>query len=157
MKALLPVLSVISILSAQAGTGPDAQPVRLSQKRSVQTKAVICGVETNKTYPELPPVLVELSHLPVRATVWVEVKRSTLDATPALPVTVKSRFFLRRGTSGVLDVRGLHAICRPNGTWTMTVFMDNALGRVPLASTTFRTATPPPFSSPVSALPALPR
>ena len=118
LRLLVLVLALASIASAQA-----ALPVTEAAKpTTTKTTAVISGLDAAAPSQELSPVLIELNDLPERAAVWVQVQR--LDEKTTLPVTVKSEFFLRKGTRGVLTVPGLARRCGGEGTWSVEVVMS---------------------------------
>ena len=136
MKFSVLILAIVSIASVQASLLAPKDPFG-PLKQSQPTRALISGLEADCAHSELPPVLVELSGLPPKAAVWVQVRRID-PQTSALPTTVESRFYLRKGTEGVLSVPGLHRACRGEGTWTVEVLLSEGRGTTVLASKTFR-------------------
>lgn len=131
---LLTIVSALSIQTAFAALPAEASGTPAPDQK-MKAIAKISGLEADKVYNELPPVLVELAALPQQAAVWVEVERA--DTTPSSAVTVESRFFLRRDLRGVLSVPGLHRACQADGSWTMKVLASHRETTSTLASVTF--------------------
>ena len=129
------VIFVSASLPAALPRGGDA-PLSSLTVRAVKTKAVISGLE-HRVFRSLPPVLVELSNLPGRAAVWVEILRGHPGDGPLAGRAVSSKFYLREGGTGVLSVPGIHKACRSGGTYTLLVKMANARGTATLAQQTF--------------------
>ncbi len=139
MKGFVLSLSLASLVSAtlpaalpRVGTTTTTSVV----SRPVTTKAVISGLE-EKVLETLPPVLIELSNLPSRAAVWVEVKRGEPNDDRIAGKTVESKFYLRKDRVGILSVPGLHKACRAEGPWTVRVLMSDARGTTTLSRATF--------------------
>ncbi len=136
MKGLVLLLALAAASSASlTGALPEKKSSAPVLTEPGATKARISGLE-DKVYDAIPPVLVQLSNLPARAAVWVEVVRG--EAANGRPgKTVESKFFLRGKGTGVLTVPGIHKACRSEGTWTVRVVMSDARGRTVLSTTSF--------------------
>ncbi|MEO1834982.1 MAG: hypothetical protein ABGZ49_05755 [Akkermansiaceae bacterium] len=135
MKVL--TLSLAIALSSSATVPQPRQVIRPVEKAPISAvTAVLSGVDANEVYEELPPVLVELSNLPRRAAVWVEVKKGSSGGA-LRGVTVKSEIFLRRGGEAVLNVPGVESRCDSAGTWTVSVLVSDGEITTALAHTTF--------------------
>lgn len=139
MKGFVLSLSLATVLASFASAAHlEQKPLHrpaIAPKVAL-TKAVIAGLENRAAYELLPPVLVELSNLPSRAAVWVEVKKGAGNEL-SRGLTVRSDFYLRKNGVGVLNVLGLQKACRTEGTWTVSVLMSDAHGTTTLTSTTF--------------------